>query len=79
MFELPIKLCFTLGGQLIEKREKLSLVLSSANITQNEFKSEFSIIMVLNNHITVAYETYGEICSSWHEGGPDWAFAPPNF
>ena len=22
--------------------------------------------------------TYGELVSSWHEGSPDWAFAPPN-
>ena len=22
--------------------------------------------------------TYGEIVSEWHEGSPDWAFAPPN-
>ena len=22
--------------------------------------------------------TYGELVSYWHEGSPDWAFAPPN-
>ena len=22
--------------------------------------------------------TYGELVSFWHEGSPDWAFAPPN-
>ena len=22
--------------------------------------------------------SYGEIQSEWHEGSPDWAFAPPN-
>lgn len=30
------------------------------------------------NQVIEELSTYGEIQSEWHEGAPDWAFAPPN-
>ena len=34
--------------------------------------------IISENKSAQELSTYGEIQSEWHEGAPDWAFAPPN-
>ena len=54
-------------------------MLKSSNVKKNKCQLDFLMVMGFSKFNTDACETQGEICSYWHEGAPDWAFAPPNF
>ena len=67
------------GEIFILDEAKISLKkMSLRPVTREAIEEDCFLDRLYENQTLEELSTYGELVSCWHEGSPDWAFAPPN-